>query len=107
MHRFRSEVARLYKVMDKQLATHEYLAGEYSIADIASWPWVFRYDWQGQDLNDFPSVKRWFEAVGERPAVKTGAAVGQEWMSAAPTMTDEDKKRLFGLRDQDLEQKSQ
>jgi len=105
MHRFRTEVARLYKVMDKQLEKHEYLAGAYSIADIASWPWVFRYDWQGQDLNDFPSVKRWFEAVGARPAVKKGAAVGQEWMNAAPTMTDDDKKRLFGLRDQDLQQK--
>ena len=107
MHRFRTEVARLYKVMDRQLATHEYLAGAYSIADIASWPWVFRYDWQGQDLNDFPHVKRWFEAVGARPAVKKGAAVGQEWMTSAPTMTDEDRKRLFGLRDQDLKQINQ
>ena len=107
MHRFRAEVARLYKVMDKQLATHEYLAGAYSIADIASWPWVFRYDWQGQDLNDFPHVKRWFEAVGARPAVKKGAAVGQEWMTSAQTMTDEDRKRLFGLRDQDLKQINQ
>jgi GSH-dependent disulfide-bond oxidoreductase len=105
MHRFRTEVARLYTVMDKQLGKYEYLASEYSIADIAAWPWVFRYDWQGQDLNDFPNVKRWFETVGARPAVKKGASVGQEWVSSAQQMTDEDRKRLFNLRDEDLKRK--
>jgi len=103
MHRFRAEVARLYKVMDTQLGTHEYLAGEYSIADIAAWPWVVRHDWQGQDLKDFPSVKRWFEAVGARPAVQRGAAVGKELMNFAQPMTDDEKKRLFNLRDEDLQ----
>jgi GST-like protein len=102
MHRFRSEVARLYAVMDRQLATHEYLAGAYSIADIATWPWVVRYEWQGQDLRDFPNVKRWFEVVGARPAVVKGAAVGQDLANFAQTMSDEDKKRLFNLRDEDL-----
>jgi len=106
MHRFRTEVARLYTVMDKQLAKHDYIAGAYSIADIACWPWVFRYDWQGQDLNDFPHVKRWFEAVSTRPAVKKGAAVGQEWVNSAAQMTDEDRKRLFNLRDEDLKPQS-
>ena len=105
MRRFREEVARLYTVMDKQLARRDYLAGDYSIADIACWPWVFRYDWQGQDLNDFPHVKRWFEAVGARPAVNKGASVGQEWMDSAQQMTDEDRKRLFNLRDEDLQKK--
>ena len=105
MRRFREEVARLYTVMDKQLAKHDYLAGEYSIADIACWPWVFRYDWQGQDLNDFPHVKRWFETVGARPAVKKGASIGQEWINSAQQMTDEDRKRLFNLRDEDLKKK--
>ena len=102
MERFRNEVARLYKVMDDRLAGVEYLAGDYSIADMAAWPWVFRHDWQGQDLNDFPHVKRWFEAIAERPAVKRGAAVGQEWVNFSQQMNDEDKKRLFGLRDEDL-----
>jgi len=106
MHRFREEVARLYKVLDNQLAKHEYVAGEYSIADIACWPWVFRYEWQGQDLNDFPHVKRWFEAVGARPAVVKGASVGQEWLASAAQMTDEDRKRLFNLRDEDLKRGS-
>ncbi|HEY2590873.1 MAG TPA: glutathione binding-like protein, partial [Steroidobacteraceae bacterium] len=102
MHRFRSEVARLYKVMDDQLGGHEHLAGEYSIADIAAWPWVVRHDWQGQDLNDFPNVKRWFEAVGARPAVKRGADVGKDLANLNQPMSDEDKKRLFNLRDEDL-----
>ena len=106
MHRFRSEVARLYAVMDRQLAAHEYLAGAYSIADIATWPWVVRYEWQGQDLRDFPNVKRWFEVVGARPAVVKGAAVGQDLANFAQTMSDEDKKRLFNLRDEDLKKAS-
>jgi GSH-dependent disulfide-bond oxidoreductase len=102
MHRFQQEVARLYKVLDTQLGQTEYIAGDYSIADIAAWPWVVRYEWQGQKLEDFPNVKRWFETVGARPAVVRGAAVGADLMAAAPPPTDEDKKRLFGLRDQDL-----
>jgi GST-like protein len=102
MHRFQSEVARLYKVLDTQLGKTEYIAGEYSIADIAAWPWVVRYEWQGQKLEDFPNVKRWFETVGARPAVVRGAAVGADLMNAAPPATDEDRKRLFGFRDQDL-----
>ena len=102
MHRFRTEVARLYKVMDVQLGSHEYLAGDYSIADVAAWPWVVRHDWQGQNLDDFPNVKRWFQAIGARPAVQRGAEVGKEWVNFAQPMSDEDKKRLFNLRDEDL-----
>lgn len=102
MHRYRTEVTRLYKVMDRQLGRYEYLAGDYSIADIAAWPWVVRYEWQGQDLNDFPNVKRWFEAVGSRPAVQRGASVGNDWASDSTVMSDEDRKRLFNLRDEDL-----
>ncbi len=102
MHRFRTEVARLYGVMDRQLGTYSYLAGNYSIADIASWPWVARHDWQEQDLDDFPHVKRWFEAVGARPAVRRGAEVGKELANFAQPMSDADRKRLFNLRDEDL-----
>ena len=99
MRRFGDEVARLYGVMDKQLGKEEYLAGEYSIADISAWPWVFRYDWQGIDLNDFPNVKRWFDAVAARPAVERGAVVGQDLVDRSVQMSDEDKKLLFGLQD--------
>lgn len=102
MERFRNEVIRLYKVMDDRLQDHAYLATEYSIADIAAWPWVFRHDWQDQDLNDFPYVKRWFETISARPAVEKGAAVGRDWMNFDQQMSDEDRKRLFGLRDKDL-----
>ena len=102
MHRFRSEVTRLYTVMERQLATHEYLAGDYSIADIAAWPWVVRYEWQGQDLRDYPNVRRWFEAVGSRPAVQRGADVGKDWAAAGAPLSDEERKRLFNLRDEDL-----
>lgn len=101
-HRFRTEVARLYGVMDRQLARTPYLAGDYSIADIAAWPWVVRHEWQGQDLQDFPQVKRWFEAVGSRPAVQRGAAAGADWTEASLPMSDEERKRLFNLRDEDL-----
>jgi GST-like protein len=102
MTRFRNETARLYAVMDWQLAREEYLGGEYSIADIAAWPWVFRYDWQGQDLNDFPNVKRWFTAVAARPAVDRGAKVGAELVDRSVQMPDEEKKLLFGLQDDDF-----
>lgn len=103
MHRFRTEVTRLYKVLEKQLGRTEYLAGAYSIADIAAWPWVVRYDWQGQDLQDYPQVKRWFETIGKRPAVQRGADVGKEWVNFSQQMSDEDRKRLFNLRDEDLQ----
>lgn len=104
MHRFHTEVTRLYKVMDKQLGRSEYLAGDYSIADIAAWPWVLRHDWQGQDLNTLPNVKRWFETIGKRPAVERGAAVGKDWTSFSQPMSDADKKQLFSLRDEDFKQ---
>ncbi|MEM7442723.1 MAG: glutathione S-transferase N-terminal domain-containing protein [Pseudomonadota bacterium] len=70
--RYLTEGKRLYGVMDKQLATSEYLAGDYSIADIATWPWISRHDWQTVDLNDYPNVKRWYLAIANRPAVQRG-----------------------------------
>jgi len=100
MQRFQQEVARLYEVLDKQLARGEYIAGDYSIADIAAWPWVARWEWQGQNLDDFPAVKRWFETVGARPAVQRALAVGSDWANFNQQMSDEDKKRLFNLSDQ-------
>ncbi len=70
--RFLNEAKRLYGVMDKRLADHEYLAGEYSVADIATWPWISRFEWQTIDLNDFPNVKRWYTDIANRPAVQRG-----------------------------------
>jgi GSH-dependent disulfide-bond oxidoreductase len=70
--RFRLEAARLYGVLDTRLRDHEYLADEYSIADIATWPWISRYEWQQIDLADYPHVARWYLAIADRPAVQRG-----------------------------------
>jgi len=66
---------RLYSVLDHRLGEHEYLADEYSIADIATYPWVARYEWHKTDLTHYPHVKRWFDAISERPAVQRGMKV--------------------------------
>jgi GST-like protein len=73
--RYHTEALRMLKVLNRQLEKHEYLGGEYSIADIATWPWISRFEWQGIDLNDFPSVKRWYMDLGGRPAVQRGYKV--------------------------------
>ncbi len=74
--RYHDETKRLYKVMNKRLAEVAYLAGEnYSIADIAAYPWVARFERHQVDLNDYADVKRWFDTIGERPAVEKGMSV--------------------------------
>ena len=74
--RYVKEAKRLYGVMDKQLADHPYLAaGEYTIADIATYPWAARHTWHRVDLAEFPNVKRWFDTISRRPAVVRGMAV--------------------------------
>jgi len=76
--RYGNEAKRLYGVMDRQLAANEYISGsEYSIADMAIYPWVARYEWHRVDLAAFPAVKRWFEGVGARAAVARGMSVPQ------------------------------
>ena len=78
VRRYTDEVNRLYAVMDRALAASEYLAGDYSIADMAAWPWVQPHEWQGQRLEDFPQLRRWFEAMRARPAVQRALALGHE-----------------------------
>ena len=74
--RYHTETKRLYGVMNKRLGEAKYLAGnEYTIADIATFPWVSRFEWHQVDLNEFPNVKRWFDEIAARPAVKKGMAV--------------------------------
>jgi len=70
--RYLNEGRRLYGVLDRRLADHEYIAGDYSIADIATWPWISRFEWQTMDMDAFPNVKRWYVAIAERPAVQRG-----------------------------------
>jgi glutathione S-transferase len=73
--RYQREVRRLFGVLDGQLASHEYLAGDYSIADMATWPWVSGYGWSGVDVEGLPHVQRWLATVGARSAVQRGRAV--------------------------------
>jgi len=73
--RYREEAMRLLGVMDRRLAEVEFLAGDYSIADIATWPWVMRAEWYDTDWSQFPNTKRWYDQIGERPAVQRGTAV--------------------------------
>jgi GSH-dependent disulfide-bond oxidoreductase len=73
--RYITETRRLYGVLDGHLAGHEYLGSEYSVADIATYPWVARHEWHKVDLNDFPAVKRWFDQIAARPAVQRGMLV--------------------------------
>jgi GSH-dependent disulfide-bond oxidoreductase len=73
--RYYKEAIRLYKVLEQTLGQRDYLAGDYSIADIATYPWVGRHDGHNVKLEEFPNVKRWFETISQRPAVKRGMAV--------------------------------
>jgi GST-like protein len=73
--RYHNEAKRLYGVLDKQLADKDFVAGEYSIADMAIWPWAARFDYHKINLNEFPNVKRWYLTVAERPAVAKGYAI--------------------------------
>jgi GSH-dependent disulfide-bond oxidoreductase len=75
VERYYKEAIRLYKVLEQTLGQRDYLAGEYSIADIATYPWVGRHDGHNVKLEEFPNVKRWFDGISQRPAVKRGMAV--------------------------------
>ena len=76
--RYLEETARIYGVLDRRLAGHEYLADEYSIADIATWPWISRYEWQGIEWSSYPNLLRWYRAIAARPAVQRGYDVPHE-----------------------------
>ena len=95
--RYTDEVNRLYGVMNRRLADREFLAGDYSIADMASVGWTRSYKNQGQDLEDFPHLKRWFDTILPRPAVERALVVGQDRRS---NLADdkEAQKVLFGQR---------
>lgn len=97
IERYVKETTRLYRVLDKQLADRQFIAGDYSIADMACYPWIVPYEKQGQKLEDFPSLKRWFEAIEARPATIAAYAKAQAINPAAGAPMDEAaKKVLFG-----------
>lgn len=94
--RYVRETARLYKVLDRQLDGRDFIAGEYSIADMACYPWVVPHERQGQDLNDFPNLQRWFEAIRARPAT-VRAYEKADRINTAPSVSDEESRKiLFG-----------
>jgi GSH-dependent disulfide-bond oxidoreductase len=94
--RYVRETNRLYGVMDRRLAQHSFLAGEdYGIADMASYPWIVPYERQGQRLEDFPNLQRWFNAIAERPATQRAYARANEFRAPAPP-DEAARKVLFG-----------
>ncbi len=95
MDRYVNETNRLYGVLNNRLAEHEWVADEYSIADMAIYPWIVPYKNQQQDLDNFPHLKRWFRAMAERPAVSAAYERARPW-TKRPAVTEEGKKILFG-----------
>ena len=93
--RYVKETNRLYGVLNKRLADRPFVAGEYSIADMAAYPWTVAYERQGQNLDDFPHLKRWFEEIKARPATIRAYERAKE-INSEPTMSEEAKKVLFG-----------
>ena len=93
--RYVKETNRLYGVLNKRLAGREFIAGDYSIADMAAYPWVVPHEAQGQNLSDFPHLKRWFETIKARPATVRAYELAPSFSNNSP-MTEEAKKILFG-----------
>ena len=94
--RYSREKERLYQVMDRRLGDRNFLAGDYSIADMAAFPWTRSHERQGQSLDDFPNVKRWFEAINARPAVERGLKVLADRRKPNFEKDEEARKNLFG-----------
>lgn len=95
IERYVKETHRLYGVLDKRLADRAFIAGEYSIADIAAYPWIVPHENQGQKLEDFPHLKRWFEAIRDRPATVRAYAKAAG-INTEPVVTEEARRWLFG-----------
>ncbi|MBA2693811.1 MAG: glutathione S-transferase family protein [Rubrobacter sp.] len=95
--RYTNEATRLYNVIDKRLENNEFIAGgEYTIADMAIWPWLTNHENQGQDLGSFPNLARWYWEMDARPAVKTAMEKGKKVSESGLTMDDAAKEQLFG-----------
>ncbi len=93
--RYVKETSRLYAVLNKQLEDREFITGDYSIADMACYPWIVPHEKQGQKLTDFPNLKRWFETCASRPATIRAYEKGRA-INTAPTVDEAAKKILFG-----------
>ena len=95
IERYVKETARLYAVLNKQLTDREFIAGDYSIADMACYPWIVPHERQRQNLDDFPNLKRWFGTIRERPATQRAYALAKE-INPAPVVSEDAKRILFG-----------
>jgi GST-like protein len=93
--RYVKETSRLYGVLDRRLEGRAFIAGDYSIADMAAYPWIVPYEAQGQKLADFPNVQRWFEAIRTRPATERAYALGEQVNASGGEMTEEARRNLF------------
>ena len=96
IERYVKETERLYGILDERLADREFVAGDYSIADMACYPWIVLHDRQGQNLDDYTNIKRWFETIQRRDAVQRAYAIAKTINPAPPGMTEDAKKILFG-----------
>jgi GST-like protein len=105
IERYEKETNRLYGVLNKRLADREFIAGEYSIADMACYPWIVPHERQGQRLADFPHLQRWFGTVAARPAVAR-AYERAKAINTRPPVTEESRKVLFGQTAATLEGKN-
>ena len=95
--RYRREALRLYGVLDRRLEGREHICGDYSIADMACWPWILTWKSQGIPIDDFPNVRRWYDALKQRPALRRGYDVGVDEKKATSRGPDGDARRiLFG-----------
>ncbi len=95
IERYVNETNRLYGVLNERLADRDYVAGDYSIADMAIYPWIVPYKKQMQTLEDFPNLKRWFEAIAARPAVERAYARARE-INRQPVVSEDSRAILFG-----------
>ena len=109
--RYQGESKRLFRVLDGHLQDHEYLAGDYSVADIANWAWVRTHRWSGVEVDDLPHLQRWLDAIGQRPAVqrglqnppstlelrRDGSEAAQKFAQAARTMVEMGQSRQTGV----------
>ena len=95
IERYTTEARRLWGVLDGHLADNEYMHNDYSIADMACYPWIVPHQRQRQNLDEFPQLKRWFETIRARPATERAYALAKE-INPTPVVTEEAKRVLFG-----------
>ena len=93
-----NETSRLYRVVNKRLADRDWVAGDYSIADMAIFPWMRLWENQGQDIADYPNLAGWLDRNNARPAVERGLAVMSDRIRKKPTFTEEERSIMFGAK---------